>query len=149
MCGGVCCKTLPGAVFPNDIGDITVDRIVELLNSGFQFDYWEGNPTDDEKYDDVTAFYLRPQTKNSTNKIVDASWGGECIFLTETGCSKLFNDRPTQCRTLVPNKEYQTKGCHQPIKYSKRSAAAAWLPYNGIIITAIGVMETRTLLYTE
>lgn len=134
-CGGACCKNGAGGWFPEDLPQpITKDLIVDMIkNRGYCLDYWEGNPTRDSKYDGVMAYYLRPQHINALGRYVDPSWGAQCSFLTNNGCKLSFNDRPTQCKALIPNPEYSTKGCSWAEKYSKKNICIAWLPYNSIL----------------
>jgi Fe-S-cluster containining protein len=131
---GQCCKRMPGIVSPSELKEVTVESLTNLFRSGYQFDYWEGNLTGKEEHVDTTFYYLRPQTKRSVNKIVDASWGGECVFLEESGCSKSFEERPTQCRALKPRKN---GNCHFNKQYGKRQMIEEWLPYNEIISETI------------
>ena len=127
---GECCKSIPGIVHPNELKEVTVESLSQMIKNGYQFDYWEGNITGKPEHDEITAYYLRPQTKKSVGKMVDASWGGECVFLTETGCSKAFDQRPTQCRALKPA---ENGNCSYEKKYSKIEVIKAWLPYNNVI----------------
>ncbi len=105
-----------------------------MVKDGYQFDYWEGNITGKPEHDEITAYYLRPQTKKSVGKMVDASWGGECVFLSESGCTKTFEQRPTQCRALKPE---ENGSCSYTKKYSKIEVIKAWLPYNDVIVKLI------------
>ncbi len=127
---GQCCKRLPGIVSPSDLEEVTVDSLTALFKAGYQFDYWEGDLTGKPEHSDITFYYLRPQTKKTEGKIVDASWGGECVFLTESGCSKSFEERPAQCRALIPAENH---GCHVPVPYEKKRMIEEWIPYNEII----------------
>jgi Fe-S-cluster containining protein len=131
---GKCCKGMPGIVSPKDLSEITVESLSDLFKKGYQFDYWEGNMTGKPEHEDITLYYLRPQTKKSVGKIVDGSWEGECVFLTETGCSKSFEARPAQCRALIPMENH---GCHVPAAYKKEKMTLEWLPYNEIISQTI------------
>jgi Fe-S-cluster containining protein len=131
---GQCCKRLPGIVSPSDLKEVTVDSLRALFKEGYQFDYWEGDLTGKAEHSGMTFYYLRPQTKKSVGRIVDGSWGGECVFLTESGCSKSFEERPTQCRALVP---VENQGCHVLIPYEKKTMIKEWIPYNGIISQTI------------
>jgi Fe-S-cluster containining protein len=131
---GECCKRMPGIVHPNELGEITVESLSQMIKDGYQFDYWEGNITGKPEHDEITAYYLRPQIKHSVAKVVDASWGGECVFLTETGCSKTFEQRPTQCRALKPS---ESGNCSYEKKYSKVEVIKAWLPYNEVIVKLV------------
>ena len=101
-----------------------------MYKNGYQFDYWEGNLTGKSEHEDITFYYLRPQTKKSVGKMVDASWGGECVFLGESGCSKTFEERPTQCKALKPQED---GNCSLSGEYSKEEMIKDWLPYNQII----------------
>ena len=127
---GQCCKRLPGIVHPSDLKEVTKESLNEMYKNGYQFDYWEGNLTGNLEHEGITFYYLRPQTKKSVGKVIDASWGGECVFLSETGCSKTFEERPTQCRALKPKED---GNCHLDKKYSKEEMIRSWLPYNQII----------------
>lgn len=131
---GECCKRMPGIVHPSELKEVTVESLSQMIQDGYQFDFWEGNITGRPEHEEVTAYYLRPQTKRSVGKVVDASWGGECVFLSETGCSKTFDERPSQCRALKPVKD---KGCHFSGKYSKVEIIKSWLPYNEVILKTI------------
>lgn len=133
LCGGKCCKQIPGAVFPEQLNDISVESLLQMYKDGYCFDYWEGNPTKDEKYDNVTAYYLRPQTISAIGRMVDPSWGAQCSFLTPTGCKLSFDKRPMECQTLVAN-HLAPGNCTSDTKgYNKKDAAIKWFPYNDII----------------
>jgi len=136
-CGGKCCLRMPGAVWPDQLPEITVKTLSEYYHAGYQFDYWEGNPGNDPKYDGVKAYYLRPQTVRARGEIVNGSWGAPCAFLTSKGCSLKFEDRPRECQGLIANEELHCK----PSLGSKRDAAIAWLPYNDIIEATIAEFE--------
>lgn len=125
---------MPGIVHPNEMKEVTVESLSQMIKDGYQFDFWEGNITGKPEHDGITAYYLRPQTKNSVGKVVDASWGGECVFLTETGCSKTFEQRPTQCKALEPQED---GNCSLEKKYEKNEVIKAWLPYNDVIVEFI------------
>jgi Fe-S-cluster containining protein len=134
-CKGDCCKTQAGMVFPEDLGEVTLEKLQHYIDNGYQFDYWEGNPTGKPEHAKLTAYMLRPQHTNSVNKIVDASWGGTCVFLTDTGCSKSWKERPSMCKALIANKTFDCASADD--KYSKQNAAIAWLPYNDLILKII------------
>ena len=136
-CGGACCKKMPGIVHPNDIGRVTVGKLLKMIKEGYQFDYWEGDLTGLPEHRDMTFYYLRPMTIKSAGKPVDASWGGQCIFWREgSGCNKSFDDRPRQCKALVPKKT-EDGDCVWSKRYSKVEMIKAWIPHNKIIVEAI------------
>lgn len=135
---GQCCKRMPGIVHPSDMEEVTVNSLSKMIKDGYQFDYWEGNMTGKDEHEDVTFYYLRPQTKNAKGKVVNASWGGECVFLSESGCSKKFEERPAQCKALTP---VENQECHVPTDYKKDKMILEWLPYNEIISQTIDRMN--------
>lgn len=121
-CGGACCKTLPGEVWPADVwADSGPDwtRIKEMIRSGrYSIDWWEA---------EVPSYFLRPATKGSEGLVFQGAWTGECTFLTGTGCPLTESDRPTSCRVLVPSPPncHTTHGGH-----GKEAAKNAWLPWS-------------------
>lgn len=43
-CGGKCCNTCPGLVYPEDVG-FSEEKVKELLSTGnYALDWWEGDP---------------------------------------------------------------------------------------------------------
>ncbi len=140
---GKCCLNMPGIVFPEQISNITVDVLVNLFKEGYCFDYWEGNPTSKKAYEDKIAYFLRPQTVRGLGKIVDASWGGACSFLTSTGCKLKFDDRPMECQNLKVNISHPGEcGESEEKGYDKKNAAIKWLQYNEIIEEAISKIRS-------
>ena len=133
-CGGECCKKLPCTVFPGDLNFINEEILTEMVKGKYCFDYWEGNPTNDNKYDDVTAYFIRPKCKHETNKIVDASWGGECVFLTPKGCQLHKSIRPSEGKALIPTPK---RPCIGIGGWDKREASILWLPHNELITKII------------
>lgn len=127
---------MPGAVYPEDLKEVTVEHISALINQGYQFDSWDGDPRVD-KGEEVPleehvdrGWYLRPQTVDSRGELYDPSWGGKCIFLTNKGCSMAFKERPRECRTLTPSPDFKCKGDETT---NKQGSAIAWIPYHSII----------------
>lgn len=135
-CGGACCKAMPGGTHPADWGAPDVDtmraRLAAALDSGrYAIDWWEGDPRGLEygEPDHVDqGFYVRPATKGNEGRVYDASWGGECTFLTPTGCSMEHAARPLECRTLEP--KYPMR-CEQ--HHGKHATAIAWLEYHDML----------------
>lgn len=125
-CGGKCCKALPGSCAPEDFKDLSYAGLKAVLLEGkYQIDYTiqGGNPL---------YYYIRPRTIQDKDKLLSASWGGQCILLTDTGCSLNFEERPYQCKTLVPKNDTQ-KSCEQPKGVTKITTAVLWRPYQGIL----------------
>ena len=140
-CKGECCQILPGAFFPNDLGTITVESVVAFVLSGRAcFDSWEGDPRAD-KDELPEVYFLRPRVVNASHKVVDRSWGGVCVHLSDTGCTLSRDDMPTACRTLEPGEVDcidHTDGKH--------GAAMAWLPYHDILEKAASMCVAKTKL---
>ncbi len=134
ICKGGCCRRAPGVVFPEDIKEeITKESLKRYLDKGYAFDWWYDKLFDDQE--NTTNYYLRPQTITTKDKLFYPSWGGRCILHTDEGCSLNFEDRPTQCKALIPSKkddQYNCKSLSEE-KYGKKASALAWLKYNNII----------------
>lgn len=127
-CAGKCCKSMGCHMSPEDIkGEITYDNLKGLIDAGnISIDWWYGNPLDDNDDCRDKAFYLRMRNKKAP--IVDESWGGECILLTENGCSLEYNDRPKGARLLIPK---ENNCCED--NYPKKQSAIDWIPYRDIL----------------
>lgn len=126
-CGGRCCKRMGCHYSPDDFEEITYESLKKEIEKGFiSIDWWEGNPFEENKDDDIgRAYYLR--IRNKDGEIVDPSWGGECILLTDDGCLLSYEERPKGARMLEPD-EY---GCIS--YYNKQQAARDWYKYNDIL----------------
>lgn len=126
-CGGECCKTLPGSAHPDDFDmENGPSKLIAALNSGkWCFDYWEGDARKGEHFY-LRTYFVRPAIKGLEGEVIDATWGGECTFLTESGCSiKNIEDRPHECRFLEPLKR---QNCIQHGN-TKCENSVAWLKY--------------------
>lgn len=136
-CGGQCCKTMPGTAMPDDFGspDELRDKLREALATGnWAVDWWEGDPTGGDR---GCSYYVRPATKDKAGGgwILDASWGGRCVFHTSNGCS-IFETRPSGCRGVKPSKD----GC--TVEHSsKKDSAIAWYPYNDMLYELASTLE--------
>ena len=127
-CGGLCCKTMPGACMPSDFGlPGNFDKLNQALESGkYCIDWWEGDPRENkEEYE--CGYFVRPATKDKVGIKHDPSWGGVCCLLNEFGCTLNIADRPFDCRNLEP-KTGEGKNCINHGK-PKVDAAIEWLPY--------------------
>jgi len=125
-CGGKCCKDIPGCYYPEDFNmENGYSKLKEALKTGkIAIDWWEGDPR--EGKDEYTrGYFVRPATKWMEGVLYDPSWGGECIFLTNSGCQLEEDKRPLNCRKLEPGADK----CIPHDGVSKRDAAIAWLPY--------------------
>ena len=128
QCKGECCKAMSGIYAPTDFKEITLEFLLECFsNGGLSIDWWEGDVRDGIDELSVT-YYLRPRHKEAD--AIDPSWGGECIFLTETGCKLLYANRPQNCRDLKACKD-NTK-CNLG-NMTKRDYIKMWLPHQQIL----------------
>lgn len=134
-CGGKCCKSMPGICQPEDFGQPLTEKIAEALaTKKYAIDWWNGDPriNEDEDEEMDRTYYIRPAIKG-IQKIFHGSWGGECIFLTDTGCSLEHNKRPYTCRMLEPQKD---KNC-QYHGMGKRDETIRWIPFQNNILDAV------------
>lgn len=142
-CGGYCCKHLPGISSPEQWGrneaEILKNLIRGLASKQWSVDWWEGDPREGKSWEDDDyigeAYFIRPATTNNVRGIKDPSWGGQCVFLKDEGCSFKFENRPLGCRALKPSKSHRCGG--KDDTGGKQEMALAWLPYNAIIDQAI------------
>jgi hypothetical protein len=139
-CGGKCCQQLPGIYHPKDFSISDSDKLEKELYEGFvtkklSVDWWEGN----EK--EPSLHFIRPRTVNARG-VRDPSWGGACGLWSWTdGCALTFEERPYQCRIMVPNEDHGKCGYPGKKKVDKKSMGRAWLPYKAIIMRAAEAAE--------
>ena len=142
-CGGKCCKGMPGSAFPSDFGELLLDALVEKFQSGlWVIDWWEGDPRG-KGYRMAQSYFVRPAIKGA-NALFHPSWGGECIFLSEDGCTLPSDERPLGCKRLEP-------GGHSPCMYhgdgtgknAKHEGALAWLKHQLVILQAAKLSGRR------
>lgn len=138
-CNGNCCKGMPGSMLPQEFGDSEKeieDNLFEALKTNYAIDWWEGDPTGKDEFSDLQAFFIRPRTKKAKHRIVDSSWGGECVFFESgKGCSLTFDKRPSECKALIPVKTDKPgiKCYSSDKKLSKQGSAIAWIDKHEII----------------
>ena len=133
-CGGYCCKNLPGNYYPKDFNLSEINpteedfkKLKKIINdSNIAIDWWEDNNYPPTKY------FLRPAIKNATQKF-HPTWGGECIFLTETGCQLSYEKRPLECKNLIPKDSDSEHNCLMHNELNKETAYKAWLSYDTFI----------------
>lgn len=134
-CNGVCCKTYAGIYIPNDLKmEITENTLKALLDSGkYAIDWWEGDTRGGSLNQ---TFFLRPRHENES--AIKGSWGGCCVnFTNGIGCSLDPNNRPYQCRMLIPEYDFLTRkqNCYSAVKdkATKCDCADAWYSYQDIM----------------
>ena len=109
---------------PDDIrGEINFENLKKLLDTGkYSIDWWEGYES--EKYGCINGYFIRMRNENSP--IVDPSWGGTCVLLTDKGCPLTFEERPKGGRMLAC-KETPWDECI--CYYTKKDCADDWNKY--------------------
>lgn len=125
QCQGRCCKTMGCSLAPEDMFRALKDRtptrenVEDLLQNGkFAIDSF--------RIAGHALYYLRMKHKCFTFIGVDAM--GECISLTDAGCSLAFEDRPKGGRMLEGRED---GGCEQ--HYTQEMMIADWEPWQEIL----------------
>jgi Fe-S-cluster containining protein len=128
-CGGKCCKNMGCHYSPDDVGEITIESIQSLLNTGnVSIDWWEGDVLEKER---GQVYYLR--VRNVNEGILDPSWGGvPCKLLTKSGCSLSWKNRPKGGRGVIP-----IEGGNCQTEYSKKQCAIDWYPYQNTLDSVV------------
>lgn len=127
VCKGRCCKERGCSLSPEDLTEeqrIALEKVssaVEFLNDPsclYAIDgaYSEGG----------TFYYLRMRTKCYT--FIGIEGFGECIALTENGCSLEFESRPKGGRSLMSSSDFR---CHQ--EYVPMEMQKDWAPYQEVL----------------
>ena len=117
-CQGKCCKHMGCHFSPEDFEEISYDALKAEIDKGhISIDWWEG---------DRPEFFLRMRHVNAP--VVDPSWGGRCILLTDEGCPLPFDKRPLGARALEPRKDFRCK-----THYSKENCKNDWKKYEDIL----------------
>lgn len=120
VCKGECCKRMGCHFSPEDFDDISFESLKAEIEKGYiSIDWWE---------DYEPQYYLRIRNKQAP--IVDPSWGGECILLTDKGCPLPFKKRPLGARALKPKEEWF--GSCQTY-YDKETCKNDWQKYDDIL----------------
>jgi len=152
VCGGKCCKAMPGEVWPDQVGDVNgskVDAILGLFLTGkYVADCWEGDPRPRDTFEGLEhdeGMFVRPRIKGEDLSEVEfRSWGGECVFLKGDGCELSLGDRPRTCRLLQPKSDDTGKCSFPDLELpSKQSAAIEWMPYHDDILEALKLFEKK------
>lgn len=138
---GNCCMRYPGIYSPDDINPLTAERIQSLLERRVVIvDWWEGDPLGDDWEKRSSAKFLRPRSVEDPPGFAYGLWMGRCEQHTDEGCRLSFEERPKQCRHLVPDMS-STMELQCRSDYSKRDAAIDWLPHEHLIEEALRNLE--------
>jgi hypothetical protein len=154
-CGGKCCNNLPGCAHPSDFGfqnmkdNEILNKLERMFHSGlWQIDWWESY--EEEFETDARGLFVRPSTKVGRGSIYHGAWIMEgCVFHIPYGCFLPFEERPRDCKTLIPDRE----NCrHQELddeRHPKLIAIEKWIPYEGLLVQAarnVGDQEDNNAL---
>lgn len=138
-CKGKCCKSMPGIAEPSEFmagndRSTMATKLVEAFCSGtWAVDWWDGDIEADHELSLI--YYIRPRTKG-VSVLLDGSWGGEYINLTDVGCTLPFERRPYECRTLEPSENYPH--CKRlPGSHGKQDLVRLWRDYQDEVRSAI------------
>lgn len=122
ICRGACCRHMGCHFSPRDFSDISFESLKAEIETKqyISIDWWEG--------DDGPEYYLR--VRNIGGNIVDPSWGGVCVLLTDDGCPLPFEERPLGARALKPKDTYNSS-CES--YYTKEDCKNEWKQYTDIL----------------
>jgi Fe-S-cluster containining protein len=116
VCGGECCKRMPGSYVPADILCVFGSVKAALKSGRVAIDRVEGM---------TPLYFMRPAIKGQEGKVADYSWGGECTNLTTSGCCLPHENKPYFCRLLKPGKRKCLSSLKQ-VKNDKELSAYIW-----------------------
>jgi len=146
-CGGKCCKEYPGIAFPSDFDMPNTEKLKAALESGkWAIDWWDGDPRGDGCDSLDRAYFIRPATIDRVGKLLDASWGGQCVFLSDSGCVIKSDERPLNCRMVEPRADGDCINHFRDNNnvFIKRASAIEWMPYTETILNIIeSITKTR------
>lgn len=138
MCGGACCRTRPGIESPERFlatGSI-MTALAEVLSSGnWVIETHIGLPLTEKTAAfpdrmEIVTYYPRPATtREKAQRTQLAIPGtGDCVFLTDNGCTLPFAERPKLCRSLEPDNFFECDS-----SWKRPDAALAWHPWQNSI----------------
>lgn len=147
ICKGRCCRERGCALSPKDLTDEELAALTDA-DSAYIMLSGEGNGyiTGERLYTiDVThtfegkMYYLRMRTKCYT--FVGVEGFGECVALTDAGCSLNYEKRPKGGRMLKSSRDYH---CHQ--EYGVDEMRADWEPYQEVLGS---IFEKYSVVFEE
>lgn len=125
ICKGNCCKHMACHYAPSDFKDLSFEGLKAEIEKGkISIDWWDGYDADEYEYE----YFLR--ARHIGEPVLQPSWGGICVNLTETGCSLSWEERPLGAKALKP-REDESEECYS--SYGKRRCKNDWRPYSHIL----------------
>ena len=148
-CKGQCCKMAPGIYVPEDFDDDLDPKSIQIgitdllvMHTGIVATRYCGYDQAEEGY----IYIIRPTTVYEVE--VPHLWAnmnnmGQCSRLKDKGCELVFEDRPFQCRKLVPSQTISGEiNCHYVNQHhSIEALAKRWLPYQDVIKSAVAAAD--------
>lgn len=135
-CGGKCCKGIPGVFHPDDLfsnmSDLEIkNKMISMLETG------DFVITDDEIPDNKSKYTVRVQAIAPRGGNRHSGWfamgnWGTCSKLTDVGCSLSSEDRPRECRALIPSPLGQSK-CKPEASFDRQDLLTEWVIYEDIV----------------
>ena len=123
-CEGICCKNMGCHYSPDDFSDLSFEGLKKEIDKGYiSIDWWDYLEFEGKEYE--RGYFLR--VRNEYAPIVDPSWEGVCILLTEDGCPLSFEERPKGARLLIPS----VNKCKS--LYTKEDSCIDWIKYHDIL----------------
>mgnify|MGYP001562618322 CR=1 FL=1 len=123
-----CCQSSPGIASPKDFRrnhkSLEENLYVALKSGLWAIDWYAASPI---------RYFIRPAIKGSEGELWHGAWGGECVFLTESGCKFLYEERPEGCRVLIPSRKSHCGAVGEWSKGYKKHGADLWLLYKKLV----------------
>ena len=120
-CKGQCCKHMGCHFSPTDFEEISFEYLKTKIEEGYiSIDWWD-------ELDGSPSYYLRMRHKGKP--VIDPSWGGRCVLLTDEGCPLPFEKRPLGARSLEPRSGTQNCVVH----YSKEQCKNDWKSHRALL----------------
>ena len=121
ICKGQCCKHMGCHFSPEDFEEISFEHLKSKIEEGYiSIDWWDEN-------DGTCSYYLR--MRHVGKQVIDPSWGGRCMLLTDEGCPLPFEQRPLGARSLEPRRN---AACI--VHYSKEQCINDWKKHEALLI---------------
>lgn len=111
---------------PSDFKEISFEYLRSKIDQGYiSIDWWEN-------WNSSNDYYLRMRHVDAP--VVDPSWGGKCVMLTDIGCTFSFDERPLGGKALRPR-----AGAGEPCEtdYSKFDCKEDWKEYNDVLVALV------------
>jgi len=93
-CGGQCCKNMPGIYSAGQVRKGKFDpktMVIDIIHRGKRAGW-------------TSYRVIRPRGIADGDKITTHLWPpNQCMHLTDKGCALAWEDKPLQCKSLIPS----------------------------------------------